>query len=235
MKVNNVAYGSLIGVDSDLIPLKRGFEGVFTAYAAYNGSNQDYRGISINQNGGLLGGTAVFYRGNFFTGLTINAGASVGDASTFFGKDTFTMITAGVASKTGYNWELLNGKFVIQPSWLMSYSFVDTLDFRTKSGIKITSDALNAVQLAPGIKFIGNLKDGWQPYASITMVWNIMNDSSFNANDVSLPELAVEPYVQYGVGVQKRWGERFTGYLQTMFRNGGRNGVGFNLGLRWRI
>ena len=235
LKVNNVAYGSLIGVDSDLIPLKRGFEGVFTAYAAYNGSNQDYRGISINQNGGLLGGTAVFYRGNFFTGLTINAGASVGDASTFFGKDTFTMITAGVASKTGYNWELLNGKFVIQPSWLMSYSFVDTLDFRTKSGIKITSDALNAVQLAPGIKFIGNLKDGWQPYASITMVWNIMNDSSFNANDVSLPELAVEPYVQYGVGVQKRWGERFTGYLQTMFRNGGRNGVGFNLGLRWRI
>lgn len=145
------------------------------------------------------------------------------------------MITAGVASKTGYNWELFNGRFIVQPSWLMSYSFVDTLDFRTKSQAKITSDALNAIQLAPSIKFIGNLDGGWQPYASVTMVWNIMNDASFKANDISLPELSVEPYVQYGLGLQRRWGERFTGYGQAMLRNGGRSGIGFNLGFRWRI
>jgi len=40
-------------------------------------------------------------------------------------------------------------------------------------------------------------------------------------------------YVQYGVGVQKRWGDRFTGFFQVMLRNGGRNGVAFSAGFRW--
>ena len=62
-----------------------------------------------------------------------------------------------------------------------------------------------------------------------------MDKTKFQANDVSLPELAVRPYVEYGLGVQKRWGERFTGYGQAMFRSGGREGVAFSVGLRSRI
>ena len=89
--------------------------------------------------------------------------------------------------------------------------------------------------MAPGIKFIGNLKHGWQPYLEVQMVWNIMDKTDFHANNVNLPSLSVKPYVQYGVGVQKRWGERFTRFFQTMFRNGGRNGVALSLGFRWAI
>ncbi len=62
-----------------------------------------------------------------------------------------------------------------------------------------------------------------------------MDDTKFRANDVSLPEMSVKPYFQYGVGVQKRWGERFTGFLQAMIRNGGRNGVALSLGFRWAL
>lgn len=47
--------------------------------------------------------------------------------------------------------------------------------------------------------------------------------------------LSVKPYIQYGVGVQKRCGERFTGFFQAMFCNGGRNGVALSLGFRWAI
>ena len=36
------------------------------------------------------------------------------------------MLMAGVAAKTGYNWELADGKFIVQPNYLMSYSFVNT-------------------------------------------------------------------------------------------------------------
>ena len=89
--------------------------------------------------------------------------------------------------------------------------------------------------MAPGIKFIGNLKHGWQPYLEVQMVWNIMDKTDFHANNVNLPSLSVKPYVQYGVGVQKRWGERFTRFFQTMFRNGGRNGVALSLGFRCAI
>src|SRR5574344_216249 len=234
-KVGNVMYGSLIGGDSPLIELKNGWEMIYSAYAGYNGSHQNYDGVSIYQNGGTLGASSVFYKGNFFTGLTADVGASVAEASTMYGHDDITMLMTGIASKTGYNWELAKGRFVIQPNYLMSYTFVNTFDYTNSAGVRINSDPLNAVQIVPGIKFIGNLKNAWQPYASVQMVWNIMDDTKVKANNVNLPELSVRPYIQYGIGVQKRWGDRFTGFIQTMFRNGGRSGISIQLGSRFMV
>mgnify|MGYP006368145825 FL=1 len=62
-----------------------------------------------------------------------------------------------------------------------------------------------------------------------------MDQASFNIPDVTLPTLSIRPYVEYGIGVQKRWGDRFTGYGQAMIRNGGRNGVMLSVGFRWAI
>ena len=67
------------------------------------------------------------------------------------------------------------------------------------------------------------------------MVWNILDDTKFKANNVSLPEMSVDPYIQYGAGVQKRFGDRFTGFAQALFRNGGRNGVALTAGFSWAI
>ena len=167
--------------------------------------------------------------------MTANIGASAGEANSMFGREDFTMLMSGVAAKTGYNWELAKGKFIIQPSMLMSYSFVNTFDYHNAAGVGINSDPLHAIQLEPGLKFIGNLKNGWQPYLGVSVVWNIMDNTQFRANDVSLPSLSVDPYVRYGVGVRKAWGERFTGFLQAYFTNGGRNGVGLMAGFRWTV
>ena len=205
---------------------------MFSVYAGYNGSHQAYNGNSIYQNGGHLGVSGIAYKGNFFTGITANVGASVGEASTMYGHEDFKMIMAGVAAKTGYNWELADGKFIVQPNYLMSYSFVNTFDYRNAAGISVDANALNAIQLAPGVKFIGNFNHGWQPYAGVNMVWNLFDDTKFRANDVALPNLSVDPYFQYGVGLQKVSGERFTGFLQAMFRAGGRTGVGLQFGFR---
>jgi len=167
--------------------------------------------------------------------LTANVGANSGQSTTAFGVDNFTMLTAGLASKTGYNFELNRGKFIIQPSMLMSYTFANTFDYVNAAGVNITSDPINALQLAPGVRFIANMKNGWQPYLGVGMVWNIMDQSKFYANNVSLPSMSIRPYVEYGVGVQKRWGDRFTGFAQAMITNGGRNGVNLQLGFRWAI
>ena len=67
------------------------------------------------------------------------------------------------------------------------------------------------------------------------MVWSIMDKTYVMANDVRLPQLSVKPYVEYGVGVQKSWGERFTAFFQTMIRNGGRTGVALTAGFRWAL
>lgn len=233
--VKNIGYGSLFGGDSDLLELKHGWDMQYSFYGGYNGSNQYYNGVSIYQNGGSLGASSTWYKGNFFTGLTANVGANVGEASSMYGNEDFTMLATGIASKTGYNWELANGKFIVQPSFLMSYTFVNTFDYTNAAGVRISSDPLHAIQIAPGLKFIGNLKNGWQPYIGLQMVWNVMDRARFKANDVSLPDMSVDPYFQYGIGLQKRIGERFTGFGQAMVRNGGRNGIALSFGFRWAL
>ena len=59
--------------------------------------------------------------------------------------------------------------------------------------------------------------------------------SNVKANDVTLPDISVKPFVRYGVGVRKSWGERSSGFAQTYITNGGRNGIGLQAGFRWAI
>ena len=241
-RVGNIGYGNFFGGDADYKELNNGWKRQFSAYVGYNGSNQDFKGQSIDQNGGTLGVTEVWYKGNFFSGLTANAGANSVNASTDLGHENFPMLMAGVASKTGYNFEFRgrfgerhNAGFIIQPSILLSYSFVHTFSHSNGKGSHVGSSPLHAIQVAPGIKFIGNLPKGWQPYLGVNMRWNIIDKTHFSLQDVSIPDMSIRPYVEYGVGLQRKYGERFTGYGQAMIRNGGRNGVMLSVGFRWAI
>ena len=45
----------------------------------------------------------------------------------------------------------------------------------------------------------------------------------------------MKPYAEYGVGVQKRWADKYTAFGQAMVRSGGRNGVALTFGFRWNI
>ena len=234
-RVSNVSYGSLVGAESGLKRLKRGWYGLYGVYAAYNGSHQAFQGNSIYNNGGLGGVYGAFYRGNFFTVWTANAGASSSEANTGFGRDNFAMFNTGIAQMSGYNWQTLKRKLIIQPRIIASYSFINTFSYTTASNVNINTRPLNALQIEPGIKLIGNFKDFFQPYLAVSVVWNIIDSAKFKANDVYLPDLSVKPFVQYGAGVQKRWNDRFTCFFETMLRNGGRNGVALLLGMRITI
>ena len=232
-KVDSFSYGTFIGGDTGVHQFKNGGEGVLSAHVSYLGSHQSFNGNSIYQNGGNLGLTGTYYKGNFFTGLTVNAGASVADASTRYGSEDFPMFMAGVANKTGYNFEFKDGKFIIQPSLLLSYTFVNTFDYTNAAGVSINGDPLHALQISPNVRFALNTRNGWQPYLTAGMNWNIMNDSQFTANMATLPDLSMKPYVQYGLGIQKTINDNFTAYGQVLLRHGGRNGIAANAGLRY--
>lgn len=234
-RVDIQSYGSLVGGDSAYKQLKKGWGTVTTPYIGYNGTSQHYSGVSTVTNGGILGLTQTFYRGDFFTALTVNAGASVGESNTMYGNENYTTLMAGVANKTGYNFEFNDGKFIIQPSMLTAYTYVYTFDYTNAAGVKISSEPLNSIQLHPTVRFIGNVGKGWQPYASVGMVWNILNETKFTASDVRLPEMSIKPYVEYGIGLQKSWNDKCSGFLQAMLRNGGRNGIALSFGFKWTL
>ncbi len=231
-RVSNVSYGSMFGVESELTKLPKGWYTLYGGYASYNGSHQAFDGNSIYNNGGLLGVDAVFYKGNFFSAWTANVGANSAEASTNMGSDNFSMLNTGIAQKTGYNFETLRRRLIIQPSIMTSYTFVNTFNYTAPGGVNINTEPLHAIHIEPQIKLIGNFREYLQPYIAVSMVWNVIDHARFQANDVYLPDLSIKPFVQYGVGVQKRYGDRFTGFLEAMIRNGGRNGIALLFGLR---
>ncbi len=234
--VSTIEYGTLIGFDAPLTYLKRGWVGNTSAYVGYLGSNQNYDGVGVSQNGVLVGLAENLVKGNNFLTLMANVGSSMGIANTQYGNDYFSSIFAGAAAKGGHNFELKNGEYIIQPNLMLAYTYTYTPTYNTAAGIEMTSKPLNAIQVAPGIRLIKNLKEEkGQVYLVCNFVYNIMDNTKFSANDVQLPELSIAPYVEYGIGYQRVWKERFVGFFQTLLRGGGRNGVALQLGLRWAI
>ena len=233
--VDAITYGTLVGFDGKFRELKHGWYNVQSIYGGYTGSQMSYSGVDTSFNGGIAGLTETFYKGNFFTALTATAGGGAGTSSTMYGNEDYTMLMGGIGSKSGYNFEFKDGKYILQPIMFMNYSFVNTFDYTNAAGVRIKSDPLHTFQLNPQMKFIANLQNGWQPYASVGVVWNVLNVSKVRANEVILPKMSVDPYVEYGVGLQRNWKDRFTGFAQAMVRNGGRNGVALTFGFRWAI
>ena len=74
-----------------------------------------YSGVDTSFNGGIAGLTETFYKGNFFTALTATAGGGAGTSSTMYGNEDYTMLMGGIGSKSGYNFEFKDGKYILQP------------------------------------------------------------------------------------------------------------------------
>ena len=233
-KVHTINYGTLIGADTDFRKLKNGWYNVGTAYIGYNGSQLNYKGVDTTVNGGIIGLTETFYKGNFWTGITAMVGASVASTENMYGHEDNTMLNAGIGSKTGYNFEFKDGKLIIQPRIFISYSMVNTFDYKNSAGVKIKSDPLHTLQINPALRIIGNF-EGWQPYASVGVVWNLLSETHATANGQKLPEMSTRPFIEYGIGLQRCWKENFSAYGQAMIHNGGRNGIALTGGFRWLI
>ena len=137
-KTSTVLYGSYIGGDSEIFHLKNGWDSVYTGYIGYIGASQAYQGNHTYQNGIVGGVTDTFYKNNFYTAITASVGSSIGETSTMFGSEDFTM--------------------------LMSYTFINTFDYTNAAKVRINAEPLHALQVHPYVKFIQNTESGWQPY-----------------------------------------------------------------------
>jgi hypothetical protein len=108
-------------------------------------------------------------------------------------------------------------------------------DYTNAAGVRIDANPLHTVQINPSLRFIMNCKNGWQPYARMGMIWNIMNDTDVDAGGYHLPEMHIKPYFEYGLGIQKLYNHRFTGFGEAMLRHGGRNGIAMTFGFRYGL
>ena len=62
--VDAITYGTLVGFDTDFHEHRNGWHSVFSGFAGYVGSSLNYSGVDSTMNGGILGFTETFYKGN---------------------------------------------------------------------------------------------------------------------------------------------------------------------------
>ena len=232
-KVDNRVWGMLVGLDSRKVYFDNCWDGVFSGYVGTTGSRQKYDGVRINQKAAVLGASAMFKRGEFWTGLTANVMYGDGKAHTRFGTDDFHNLSTGFAMKAGRNFYLGDG-FTLQPSFMGSYTYVKTSDYTTSAGVDIDSDAIQIVQLTPGLRLMWDAGNGWMPYIGYSYYWNLVDDSKVKANNVVLPEISVKPYSEYALGVIKEW-DVVDSYFQLVYRNGGREGIDLQAGVSYEF
>lgn len=235
LKVDNTAYGALVGADFPVIEMKKGWSFLPTAYVGYNGAHQSYDGVGMYQNGGQLGAMGTFMK-NDFIGSVLAYGGGYGNQMDVAGYHDHTgNWFVGTAAKAAYNFHPTK-HFTIQPTLLASYNYFHTQNWYTQFGdMNMNAGRLNGVNIAPGLNLIYG-RETWSLYATLQYMFNIMGTSSGNAGNVVLPDMRMQrSYIEYGIGATKTWKDRFSAYLQITVRNIGRTGIGFQGGLNFKL
>lgn len=233
LKVGNNSYGSLVGADFPVIKLKHGWRLMPTAYIGYNGAHQTFNGVGMYQNGGQGGLMGTFMKDNFIGSVVAYGGGYNNEMSVAGNTDRAGNWFAGTAAKLAYNFHPTK-HFTIQPTAFISYNIFGRQNWGTDFGsMSMNSGLLNGINVAPGMNFI-YAKETWSVYATFQYMYNINEQVGGRAGNVDLASVKMEHgYIQYGLGVTKTWKDRLNSFFQIVFRNGGRTGVGFQLGLNY--
>ncbi len=230
LDVENNFYGAIIGFDYPAIYMENGWRMVPTGYLSYNGGHQNFYGVSMYQNGGQGGLMATFLKGGFVGSILAFAGGYANEMSLHGSQDTNGNWFAGTAGKIAYNYTPME-HFTIQPNLLLSYAIFGRQKWNSDFGpLSMTTGYLNGIGVAPGLNLI-YARGTWSIYGTVEYLFNINDKIEAHAGDTNLGNIRLDHgYIQYGIGFTKMIQERFMSYFQTVIRNGGRTGVGFQLG-----
>ena len=233
LRVGNNSYGSLIGADFPVVNLKHGWKLIPTAYVGYNGAHQTFNGVGMYQNGGQGGLMGTFMKNDFIGSIVAYGGGYNNEMSVAGKTDRTGNWFAGTATKLAYNFHPTK-HFTIQPTALVSYNIFGRQNWGTDFGaMSMNSGLLNGINVAPGMNLI-YARESWSVYATFQYMYNINDRVSGKAGNVDLASVKMaHGYIQYGLGVTKTWKDRLNSFFQIVLRNGGRTGVGFQLGLNY--
>lgn len=97
------------------------------------------------------------------------------------------------------------------------------------------SGMLHGINIAPGVNLIWE-KETFSIYCTLQYMYNVNQSLGGHAGNVDLPNVHMDRgYIQYGLGFNKKFDDRFSGFLQAVIRNVGRTGIGLQAGFQWRL
>lgn len=233
LNVGNNSYGTLVGLDMPLVKMKKGWKFIPTAYIGYNGANQNFNSANMYQNGGQGGFMGTFIKQDFIGSIMGYAGGYNNEMQAGGFTDNTGNWFAGTAAKLAYNFHPTRN-LIIQPTAFASYNIFGKQNCNSQFGILgMNSGLLNGINVAPGLNIIYG-RENWSLYATFQYMYNINDNISGKVGNVDLPSIKMDHgYIEYGIGATRKWKDHFNSYVQVTLRNGGRTGIGFQLGAQY--
>ncbi|MCL2774592.1 MAG: OmpA family protein [Oscillospiraceae bacterium] len=233
IKVDNTFMGAYLGFDTRKYSIGSDFYTGFSIFGGYNQGGQDYTSVDIDQQSITLGAAAALYKGNFFTGLTVSGSKGTADATTYgVGDESLDLSTLGIALKAGYN-ARLSSIFILQPALTLSYTNVGLGDYTNAYGLRVSADDLAPIAVEPSVKLLASLSEKMYAQAVLSYVYNTNDKSKATMDGTLLPQIYINNYLQYSVGLTRLFNEHFSAGLNLYARNLDKDSLGAVLDIRF--
>ena len=219
-KFENTNYGGIIGFDWDR-QYSDNFDatyGLFVAYAENELKEEDYEDDKLSSKNGFAGLRGNWYIGKLFFGAVLDYGylaqkVEIKDEYEEYDND-FKIQSIGFSAKAGYNFEVAEKSFTIQPNVVFNSNYLlveeydmplDGPDYTAKTKAEDTYN----FAVAPGLKIAKTLGKCWIVTAEGKYVFVSDNGKVKYENDydeATLPDTYYKEYASCGLGIEKIWG-----------------------------
>ena len=250
-KIETYYYGAVLGLDTDR-QYSDSFDATYGVFASYVGSefkDRDFDDNKIKQNSGFVGVRGNWYIGKLFFGAVLDYGmiqnkveASSGTSSGV-STEEFNTQSIGFSAKVGYNFEVAERSFTIQPNVVFNANYLTIEDYGCMIDIwgektKVENDNITNISAAPGLKLAKNLGKCWIISAEGKYVFVSSNGDIKLGNETLesvMPESYYKDYVSCGLGIEKIWGYTVLHVKVNKTFCGGRDGAILNAGVEFKF
>lgn len=193
--------------------------GLFSGFFIGDQTGSD---ITIDQQGGFAGLYSGYAQNNFRVSAGISGGIMDNEIAHAAGTDTYVNMWFGAGARASYNIQL-DSTFSLRPGLQIEYTWINSPSYNSDSGAQIEPDNFSAFNIAPSIRAIKHIANGWYGSANVKYVATITQEDAVFADTIALPALEIEDYTEYGITLEKSVaGLDFAATLAR--RDGGRTG-----------
>lgn len=171
-------------------------------YAGYIDGAQNNSEIQIDENGGFFG----IYNGNIFGSFglyaTINGGVLNNSVTGIHGTDEFSNFWMGGIVNATYD-IALDRSFTLQPGIHAGYTWIRSENYTSASGDIVHNDSTSFIEIAPALRAIKHIGNGWFGSLNAKYVMIIANGGDLSVNTTSIDSLESDNYTEYGLSLEK--------------------------------
>ena len=235
--VETTYYGAIVGLDWDR-QYSDNFDATYGIFASYIGGELKDTEFDnkVDQSGGYIGVRGNWYIGKLFFNGIIDYALIQNGADTAEDNVDFNSQVAGLAARVGYNFEVANKSFTIQPNFSMTGKYIMSDDYDTVvegDKKKMEIDNITNLTFEPGLKLIKNLGRCWiLTGEGRYVIENVSGDVKYDSQ--VLPDTSYDNFTYLGLGIEKIWGYTVL-HLKGSKTFGGRDGYIINAGVEFKF